>query len=134
VLADQQMDFLKGEFRNRFKDLQDDFEAKSEELKTLLSEAHTHALVTAHSHGEDDVKAMALEHAARIEVLTITQVEKIKMLESLNEIKLDTQKNEFLRKLEHERDSYETELMRARNDQGADVTQLKEVDCSAVSV
>ena len=121
------MEFLKNEFRIKFLSLQEDFETKSVELQTILSQAHTHALVTAHTHGENDVKIMGEEYFTRLEGITITHNEKIKLIESLNEIKMDTQKNEYLRKLDDQKDEFERELNRQMNHMDESTIKLKEV-------
>jgi hypothetical protein len=106
------MEFLKNEFRIKFQSLQEDFETKSVELQTILSQAHTHALVTAHTHGDNDVKALGEDYFTRLESVTFSHNEKIKLIESLNQIKMESQKNEFLRKFEEQKDGFEIELSR----------------------
>ena len=121
------MDFLKGEFRIKFKGLQEDFETKSIELQTILSQAHTHALVTAHTHGENDVKIMGEEYFTRLEGITVAHNEKIKLMESLNEINMDTQKNEYLRKLDDQKVEFESKLNKQTNHMEESIVKLKEV-------
>lgn len=121
------MEYLKGEFKTRFRDLQIDFELRSEELKALLSDAHSHALVSAHALGDDDVKCVTAEYTSRLEVLSITHKEKLAMVESLHEIKLDTQKNEFDRTLEQATSEFENELKRRNIAFETDVTNMENV-------
>ena len=121
------MEYLKGEFKTRFRDLQVDFELRSEELKALLSDAHSHALVSAHALGDDDVKSITAEYTSRLDVLSITHKEKLAMVESLHEIKLDTQKNEFSRKLEQATTDFENELKKRNIAYENDVTDMENV-------
>lgn len=121
------MDFLKNEFRIKFQSLQEDFETKSVELQTILSQAHTHALVTAHTHGESDVKALGEDYFERLESVTFSHNEKVKLIESLNLIKMETQKNEFSRKFEEQKDEFEIELSRQIRYMEESILGLKEV-------
>ena len=127
MLSEQQMEFLKNEFRIKFQSLQEDFENKSVELKTILSQAHTHALVTAHTHGESDVKALGEHYSTRLESVTFSHNEKIKLIESLNQIKMETKKNEFVRIFEEQKDGFEIELSRQISYMEESILGLKEV-------